>query len=61
MLATARVPVEAPFKCPLCPHFAEQYGGILRHFLIFHKQLDVMTDKLKNAQNDDQPKAVSAI
>ena len=48
LLATAKVPVEAPFKCPKCPHFAENYGAMLKHFLIFHKQLEVMTEKLKN-------------
>ena len=48
LLATAKVPVEAPFKCPKCPHFTENYGAMLKHFLVFHKQLEAMTEKLKN-------------
>ena len=53
LLATAKVPVEAPFKCPKCPHFAENYGAMLKHFLIFHKQLEVMTEKLKNPDSSE--------
>ena len=50
LLASAKVPVEAPFKCPRCPHFADSYGTMLKHFLIFHKQLEAMTEKLKNPE-----------
>ena len=50
LLATAKVPTEAPFKCPKCPHFTENYGGMLKHFLVFHKQLEAMTEKLKNPE-----------
>ena len=52
LLAASRVPVEAPFKCPLCCHFAENYGGMLKHFLIFHQQLTPMAEQLNTP---DQP------
>jgi hypothetical protein len=51
-LAASRVPVEAPFKCPLCSNFAENYGGMLKHFLIFHQQLTPMAEQLSKP---DQP------
>ena len=52
LLAASRVPVEAPFKCPLCSNFAENYGGMLKHFLIFHQQLTPMAEQLSKP---DQP------
>ena len=48
LLAASRVPTVAPFKCPLCPHYSEDYGSILRHFLVFHNQMDLLTERLKN-------------
>ena len=50
LLANYKVPVEAPFKCVLCPHYAEDYGAILRHFLIYHKQMEKLTERLKNPE-----------
>jgi hypothetical protein len=58
-LAAARVPVEAPFKCPLCPHYAEQYAAMLRHFLIHHKQMEAMTEKLKQQSSTSEKVRVS--
>ena len=52
ILAASHVPCEAPFKCPLCPHFSENYGEVLTHFLIFHKQLEVMTEHVKTCQDE---------
>lgn len=59
LLADSRVPVAAPFKCPLCPHFAENYEGMLKHFLIFHKHLDTMTNQVKNPDQSFVPPKVS--
>lgn len=53
LLAASRVPVEAPFKCPLCPYFAENYGGMLKHYLLFHKQLESMTEHVKNPEGQN--------
>ena len=47
-LGASRVPTKAPYKCPICPHHAEDYGAILRHFLIYHNQMELLTQRLKN-------------
>ena len=41
-LASRGVSTTPPHKCPICPHFSEQYANLLRHYLTYHKQMDVL-------------------
>ena len=44
---------EAPFKCPQCPHFAENREKLLRHFGFYHKVFDKITaDQMKIEPTD---------
>ena len=44
---------EAPFKCPQCPHFAENREKLLRHFGFYHKVFDkISADQMKIEPTD---------
>ena len=44
---TARgIKTTPPYKCPICPHFSEHYAGLLRHYLTYHKQMEVLVGEV---------------
>ncbi len=51
LLAAHKVPTCPPFKCVICPFHSEDYAGILRHILVFHKAMDTYTEALKSPQD----------
>ena len=42
-LASRGITTTPPYKCPICPHISEHYAGLLRHYLTYHKQMEVLT------------------
>jgi hypothetical protein len=47
------LPTAPPFKCPICPHFSQNHGAALRHWLIFHNMLEAYTTSHLNRLPDN--------
>ena len=45
-LAARGITTTPPYKCPMCPHISEHYAGLLRHYLTYHKQMEVLTGEV---------------
>ena len=57
MLLEAGFPLEgaAIFKCPMCQHCSETYSGLLKHYFVYHRQLEVLKYRCLGIKSEDVP------